>query len=141
MPAKDLLSPVNLIFLIGGIYFGILVATRETAVVVLSAMVLCLISFILAYGPDYFLSSAWRTATSVFVIFILAAQVGENIIGFSNVNVYNLSSFVVNGAFLLFFVGTLLVSAKSLASQEEEEPGEKVSERKSEPAKAQPIAA
>jgi hypothetical protein len=132
LTTRDLLRPANIVFLAGGIYFFALVALRESSVLVLSAMVLCLVSFVLAFLPEHFLISAWRSASCVFVLIILAAQVGVDILGFNPATIFGTASFLVNGIFLLLFLATLLSSARSLTSGPIEK--EKVTEEEEETA-------
>jgi hypothetical protein len=116
---KNLVSVTNIALFIGGIYFAALAGLQEATIYTVIPAILCFVAFGLGIQPDWLLSNPWRTATSALVIVLLLFEVATDIAVVSSGDYYTLASFLLNGIFLVLFIGVLLALLKKNLGQQE----------------------
>ncbi|MGI0078084.1 MAG: hypothetical protein ACRECH_00475 [Nitrososphaerales archaeon] len=121
MSFRTIVSSPNIVFLLGGVYFAALAGMRESTIYSVIPATLCFVAFGLGIQSEWFLSSPWRTATAVLVVVLLVVQEAANLSVETTSDYYTLSSTLINGIFLVVFLGVLLSTLKSSVSREKEE--------------------
>ncbi|MCL5068720.1 MAG: hypothetical protein M1368_10270 [Thaumarchaeota archaeon] len=109
MSARDLVTFTNLLFIVAGIYFVIVSALGEASTYSLVGTVLCLVAVTLSIRKGIYFVAPWRVATSSFV---LSMSFSSYLIA---------ASTLINGIFLILFLGVLLLTAKEMTKQKKEE--------------------
>ncbi|HZW58151.1 MAG TPA: hypothetical protein VFF30_17820 [Nitrososphaerales archaeon] len=136
MSVRSALAPTNIVFILAGIYFLVIAATNEGSPYSAIATVLCFISAGLDIRKEWFFSSPFRIASSVFVLILLASQLIS--IAYAPASTPEaIVSAVVNGVLFVMFLGVALsclsdAVKKESEEEKEEEAREAESERKRE---------
>lgn len=120
MSYARLLTATNIAFIIGGVYFALLVALGETGFFSIVPVIMCFLSFALGVRDQWFFSEPWRLATAVFVLVLLVVQEGANAVVVTGVDLFTIGSIAVNGGVLLVFVGVALSCLRVITRGEEE---------------------
>ena len=80
---------------------------------------------------DLLITGPWRTASAAFSLVIFAAQILANAYSSSFSNAYVIVSTLINGAFLILFIGVVLTTSRDIMRKSEnEEPEEEKKESK-----------
>ena len=131
MSAKDFINGTNVMFLLAGIYFAAVAALGEGSEYTAVGAVLCFIAVGLVVKKDLLITGPWRAATAAFSLVIFAAQIFANVYSSSPSNVYLIGSTLINGVFLILFIGVVLTTSRDIMRKsEEEEPEEEKKESK-----------
>jgi hypothetical protein len=130
MAARDIARASNIAFILAAAYFLAVALLKEGSGYVVIGAALCLIAFGLGSKKEISVSSAWRMATSAFCIILFAAQVVADSFVLTLSNYYVIASLLINGAFLILFIGVLLYSGNELLKSREKvaEPEEETEE-------------
>ena len=125
---KRLFNVTNIAYVVAAVYFLAVTALGEATSYSVAAALLCLVSVALALKKEWFFSVPWRVATSAFVLILFLAQV----VAASNEtsSAAGWGSLLINGAFVLIFLGVLLSTVHDSVKKESEE--EKEEEEKEE---------
>lgn len=108
-------------FLLAGIYFVIVAALGEGSQYTAIGAVLCFIAIGLFLKKDLVVTGPWRAATAAFSFVIFAAQVIANVYSKSFSNSYIIGSTLINGAFLILFIGVILTTSREITRKAVEE--------------------
>jgi hypothetical protein len=120
LSAKELISPTNILFVIGGLYFLIVAALAESSVYASLGAFVCFVAALLGLRKELFLAGAWRVASAVFVLVLTISQlVTVALSGIASSIV--IVSGLVNGLIFILFLGVLLSVAKEISKKAEEE--------------------
>ena len=126
--AKNLFDVTNIAYLVAAVYFLVVSALGEATSYSAAAALLCLVSLALALRKEWFFSVPWRVATAAFVLVLFLAQMVAASSQTSSTT--SLGSILINGVFLLIFLGVLLSAVHDSIKKESEE--EKEEEEKEE---------
>lgn len=121
MSARDLVTFTNLLFIVAGIYFVIVSALGEASTYSLVGTVLCLVAVTLSIRKGIYFVAPWRVATSSFVLSMFVSQIVANSYAGSFSSYLIAASTLINGIFLILFLGVLLLTAKEMTKQKKEE--------------------
>ena len=124
---KDLLTITNIAYLVGAVYMIVVVVAGQASPYSFAGAVLCIISVPLALRKEWFFSVPLRVAAAAFMLTLFAAQIMS-----ASANSSLASSFLVNGVFLLLFLGVFLSTVRDSLKKETKE--EKEEEEKAEEA-------
>jgi len=122
LSAKDFISGTNVMFLLAGIYFALVAGLGEGSVYAIIGAILCFVAVGVTFTKNLFITGPWRAATAAFSLVVFAAQVVADVDSGSLSNLYVISSILINGAFLILFLGvTFAVTRNIMRKQEQEE--------------------
>ena len=131
LSAKDFITGTNVMFLLAAIYFVAVAALGEGSEYSAVGAVLCFLAVGLVVKKDLLITGPWRAATAAFSLVIFAAQIFANVYSSSSANVYLVGSTLINGAFLVLFIGVVLTTSRDIMRKsKEEEPEEEKKESK-----------
>jgi cbb3-type cytochrome oxidase subunit 3 len=115
-------------FLLAGIYFVAVAALGEGSRYSVIGAVICFVAVGLAIRKDLFVTGPWRAATAAFATVVFAAQIVANMYSSSFANAYVVGSTLLNGAFLILFLGVVLTTFHEIMRKSKDE--EKTEEKK-----------
>ena len=131
LSAKNFITATNVMFLLAGIYFAAVAVLGEGSLYSLIGAILCFVAVGLEFKKDLLITGPWRAATASYAFVIFAAQLLANAYSNSFLNVYTVSSTLINSAFLVLFLGVVFsVFRDIMRKSEEEEPEEEKKESK-----------
>jgi len=131
LSAKDFISGTNVMFLLAGIYFALVAGLGEGSVYSIIGAILCFVAVGLAFTKSMMVTGPWRAATAAFSLIMFAAQVIADADSSFHSNLYVIISILINGAFLILFLGvTFAVTRNIMRKQEQEEPDQEKKESK-----------
>ncbi|MDG6908596.1 MAG: hypothetical protein JRN20_22745 [Nitrososphaerota archaeon] len=121
MSAKTFIGPENVMFLLAGIYFVVVAALGESSIYSTVGSVFCFVAVGLAFKEELVVAGPWRTATAAFSALVFAGQIVANAYSRSFTNVYQLGSTLLNGVFLVLFIGIVLSTSRDMMRKSEQE--------------------
>jgi hypothetical protein len=121
MAARDIARASNIPFILAAAYFIAVALLKEGSGYVVIGAALCLIAFGLGSRKEISVSSPWRMATSAFCIILFATQTVADSFVLTLSNYYVIASLLINGAFLIVFIGVLLYCGNELLKSRKEE--------------------
>ncbi|MHB2036949.1 MAG: hypothetical protein ACYCPW_09455 [Nitrososphaerales archaeon] len=131
LSAKDFITGTNVMFLLAGIYFALVAGLGEGSVYSIIGAILCFVAVGLAFNKSMIITGPWRAATAAFSLVMFAAQVIANANSSSLSNLYAVSSILINGAFLILFLGVIFAVTRDIMRKSEaEEPDQEKKESK-----------
>lgn len=108
-------------FLLAAVYFIAVAGLGQASVYSVVGAVLCFIAAgLLVVKKDNVITGFWRAATAVFCLVMFVAQVFANALSPAFTGVYLVGSTLINGAFLILFIGVLLSTTQKIVKKSEE---------------------
>ena len=106
-------------FSLAAVYFVAVASLGEGSVYSAIVGVLSLIAIAFSVRKDFIISGPWRVATAVFCLVMFVAQIEADANSPWFFNAYNISSTLINGIFLILFVGVVLSTLRQILRKPE----------------------
>ncbi|MHB8565892.1 MAG: hypothetical protein ACYC7D_14230 [Nitrososphaerales archaeon] len=121
MSVRDVISPANIVFLLGGLFFLGVAALNEGSFYSVIASVLCFVSIGLALTGNLFFAGPFRVASAVFVLGLVISQLAADVFIADLGALSAVASILLNGAMFILFLGLTLTSLYPLLKHESKE--------------------